>query len=218
MKKLENVDWKEVFETKDVNVANGVFEEILRGVLDSEARIRTVQNRKNYKNWVREETKVAMKNRDNLRKTAAIRQDPASWKEYRRMRNICTKAVKNDRVTHLREQFDNAEKENNSKETHKLAKNLLGWNKDAAPDIFLQDGRMITSPQKMAQLQMEFFIEKVRKIRARLPAKRNHPLTTLKKAFQRWKDKDNLPMFKLSKISEIETLKLLNSMNLTPVK
>ena len=35
-----------MFKTNYVNVANGVFEEILRGVLDSEARIRTVQNRK----------------------------------------------------------------------------------------------------------------------------------------------------------------------------
>ena len=62
-------------------------------------------------------------------------------------------------------------------------KNVLGWlnwSTASSPTRLLHEGDMITSPQKMADLQNEYYIGKVRDIRRNMPQQKNDPLSTLR--------------------------------------
>ena len=65
----------------------------------------------------------------------------------------------------------------------KLWKNILGWlnwSSTSSPTRLLDNGDMLTSPQKMADIQNEFYINKVKEIRRNMPRQKEDPLTTVK--------------------------------------
>ena len=213
LNKIENIDWSELYAAVDVNCAYGILEHKIREVLDSEAKMTTIQSRKNYKNWVGNETKRMMDTRDKLRQTASTVQDPASWKLYHETRNRCTKLLNKDKTRYHKEIFEDAEANHDTKTIHRKTKNLLGWDNRAAPDRFQVEGRMEHRPQIMADMQMEFFSRKIKDLRKTLPARRKDPMETLKNAFRRWKYSNNLQELSLKGATEIEILKMLSKMN-----
>ena len=176
-------------------------------------KIKTFQSRKNYKNWLTEDTKTELKIRDNLRNLAISSQDPACWNNYRKMRNKCTKLVKSDKNKHYKELFDKAENKNDTRKTFSIAKNLLGWSKGAEPDRLIAEGKIEASPRKLAQIQMQYFRKKVADIKSGLPARRNNPLKYLRRAFTRWNNSNSLTELNLAGISELELLKIMSSMS-----
>ena len=57
-----------------------------------------IQNRRNYKSWVKHDTKDLMKIKDTIRDNAAMSKQDTEWTEYRRIRNICSKKQKADKT------------------------------------------------------------------------------------------------------------------------
>ena len=66
--KILEIDWTNFNDTEDINVASSILEEELLRILDQAAPIRTVQYRKNYRNDIKPETKLLMKERNELEK------------------------------------------------------------------------------------------------------------------------------------------------------
>ena len=96
------------------------------------------------------------------------------------MRNELTKSLWKEKIAWQQGKLDSCEE---SKDTGKLWKNILGWlnwSSASSPTKLLVDGDMVTSPQKMAQVQNEYYINKVREIRRNMPRQKKDPLSTLR--------------------------------------
>ena len=117
LQKIRNMDWKEILESQDVNVANSLFEEKLGGIMDECAPMKTVQVRSRYNNWIREDTKKEMRMRDAARVTARNTDLDEDWEEFKRLRNSCTVKQRNDKKHHLKAVYSGIEEE---RDTSKL--------------------------------------------------------------------------------------------------
>ena len=74
-----------------------------------------------------------------------------------------------------------------SQDTGKLWKNMLGWlnwSSSASPTKQLCEGQIVSAPSKLANIQNQYYINKVKKIREELPQPRIDPLATLRKRMQ----------------------------------
>ena len=60
----------------------------------------------------------------------------------------------------------------------------LNWSSTSSPTKLLSDGRLVTSPNKLADIQNQYYVNKVRQIRQELPHTRTDPLATLKERMQ----------------------------------
>ena len=56
-KEVEKIDWKELFESRNVDVINDIFVNKLSEVLDRFATIKICQKRKICRNWINEESR-----------------------------------------------------------------------------------------------------------------------------------------------------------------
>ena len=73
--KASQLDWKKLYETKDVNIMNHIMETNILSVLDSEAPLRKLQQRKNHCGWIDDNLKNKIKDRDNCRERARLSGD-----------------------------------------------------------------------------------------------------------------------------------------------
>ena len=78
-------------ECSDINILNDMFVEKVGKVLDTMAPLKNYQIRRNYINWLTEEIKLEMKNRDLSRELARRTGEAEHWADYRRRRNKCMK-------------------------------------------------------------------------------------------------------------------------------
>ena len=62
--KVKELDWHELYEQTDVNVACNMFSEPLVKILDDMAPLQKIQIRKSFTPWVSDDTKSLMKARD----------------------------------------------------------------------------------------------------------------------------------------------------------
>ena len=130
--------------------------------------MRTVQVRKNYKSWVSESLKVKLKIRDLTRERARQSGDNNDWLDYKRQRNDCTREIKREKTEHFKNIFTSLQKNNDSKRIHRVAWDLLGWNRDLAQKSFLHQGRIISSPKELANLQIDHYSDKMNRLNEEL--------------------------------------------------
>ena len=140
-------------------------------------------------------------------------QNTDDWKNYREVRNLCTSSLQADKKSYYNDQFKRFEKENDSGKLYKKTKHLLGWKTGGAPTSFLVNGQRVCSPQKMADLQIDVFTEKIRKLVRMLPPITDDPHKILKMALQKWGPRaDTRGKFSLREISLAETANLLSKL------
>ena len=60
----------------------------------------------------------------------------------------------------------------------------LNWSTTSSPTKLSQNGRLVTSPSEMAELQNQYYVDKVRTIRENMPAQQQDPLATLRQRMQ----------------------------------
>ena len=78
------------------------------------------------------------------------------------------------------------------------------------------DGRKITDPQEMANLQSKTFVEKTQKLLDELPLPSIDPVASLQKSLDKWGwKKDNRDMFEFKTIENLDTLKVLKDLGNT---
>ena len=96
---------------------------------------------------------------------------------------------------------------------YQTTKNQLGWSNGGTPEFFILDGKRISAPIKLANIQVEAFKMKVENILNKIPVSQNDPLRLLKMSLQRWGDRaDRREKFNLAKITTTQTLELLKNL------
>ena len=145
------------------------------------APVKKFQVKTKYAAWLSDDSKENIKKRDEAQEKAALSGSPEDWAVYKRLRNELTKSLWKEKIAWQQGKLDSCEE---SKDTGKLWKNILGWlnwSSASSPTKLLVDGDMVTSPQKMAQVQNEYYINKVREIRRNMPRQKKDPLSTLRR-------------------------------------
>ena len=125
-----------------------------------------------------------IKERDAAQLTAATTQLKDDWDRYKRLRNDLSVVKKREKLAWKQNKLESCEE---SGDYGKLWKNILGWlnwSSASSPTKLSQNGVMETSPSRMAELQNEFYINKVKSIRQNMPAQKKDPLDTLRKRMQ----------------------------------
>ena len=214
--RISNIDWTVLYQQNDISVANHHFVTEILSILNEEAPLSTIQIKNDEKKWISNDSKDKMLIRDQARVTASTTQDPEDWKCYRKLRNACTSSLRADRKADARKHFTKFEKVNDVSQLYKMTKRRLGWENGGTPTSFLKDGKQITSPKLMANLQMDFFLEKNKKLNEELPITNGDPHTILKKALERWGDKAlKREEFIIREITLLETADLVKKLGNT---
>ena len=205
--RIAAIDWTELHQTDNINIANHIFENKVLSVLDNMMPLKCVQNRKNYINWVTDSTKELMSAKDTARENTRLTKREDDWSDYKNLWNRCNKQVKKDRVEHQEHLYKTFDMETNPKTVFKLTKEILGWSGSKPPVSFQINDRLVNTPQEVANIQLDYFTEKINNLMKWLPTLDLDPLHTLKKVISKWKHKDNIPKLWLKTISEQEVLK-----------
>ena len=119
--------------------------------------------------------------------------------------------MKQDRIDHFKSRHEKLEQNNDSRGTYSLLKSQAGWRTGQTPSRFLVDGRIVTAPREMANLQMDHYQNKVRKLLEDLPISNTDPLEQLNLTLDKWENKGNRSTFNISKTTEIEVLTVLKN-------
>ena len=127
-----------------------------------------------------------MTERDNIREEARQSGDPETWTRYRRLRNRVNKDVDKDRKKHYSDIFSKLQSDNNVGGTYRAAKDQAGWKNNSSPTNFISDGKVITDPKSMAELQMNTFTNKTKKLLEDLPPRTTDPCKILEDALKNW--------------------------------
>ena len=181
---VKNIRWYEVYSCQDVDLAVDIFTRKLTEILDRMAPVKTFQVRTKYAAWVSDSTKEKIKVRDAAQLTAATTQLKENWDRYKRLRNDLAVVKKREKLAWQQHKLEACEE---SGDSGKLWKNILGWlnwSSTSSPTQLSQNGVLETSPLKMAELQNQYYINKVKSIRQNMPAQKKDPLVTLRQRMQ----------------------------------
>ena len=88
LKDIIEEDFIEVINTNNLGQAASNFSHIFTKILDKHAPIKTFQQHKNYVPFLSKETKIAMKNRDELKKKATTENNSHLFAQYKLERNM----------------------------------------------------------------------------------------------------------------------------------
>ena len=212
---LQNIDWSEFFKSKNINELNEIFVDKVGSILREVAPLKTHQIRRNFSNWLDDEIKDKMNDRNMKRELARTSGDPAHWKIYRTSRNICTKELRKLKIKYYREMYKKYEKDNDTKSIYRTTKKLLNFNSGGSPQCFLIDGNPLRRPVDLANVQMNFFVEKVRKLSRGLVNNGVNPLKWLQDAMARWHFNGKFQKFHFQEITLQETLNLIRKLGNT---
>ena len=167
--KLENENWSDIFELSNVDLAYDFLESKVVGILDELCPLKTIQFRTECKSWLSDNTKEMMKICDSTRERARLSDESDTWKVYRSQRNLVNRLVNLDRKKHYDELYTRHCNNKDVGAIYKTAKNQAGWKKNSTPTSFIVDGKKITDPQVMANLQSDTFELKTKKLLEDLP-------------------------------------------------
>ena len=209
IEKFKNENWTEILNENNVDVANTLLEEKIVKILESEAPMKTTQMRVKYNNWITNETKMEMENRDAARILAKETDKDEDWASFREKRNLCTKLQRHDRTNYYKELFEKMEDENDAKQLFRTTKKLLGNTTVSPPDRFLVNGKVITKQKDLAEALATYYDDKVKKIKNTLPRVCIDPLKTLRRAFSRWTPPGGRPKFQLKLTTDKEVIEML---------
>ena len=146
------------------------------------------------------------------RKKLETTNNPPDWVDYRRRRNDCTLRQRNDKSKFLSETFKKIESEKDIGKLFKTTTQLLGSTTAGPPSCLMKDGRTTMKQEEIAEIQSEYYTEKIKKIRNSLPKVNIDPLWLLKKIFTKWNPTNGKPKFNLKPVEEKVIWKMIMKM------
>ena len=207
------INWTDFYQLDDLNLANDYFSTEISKILNRMAPIRKIQIRNRTTPWVTNHTKEIMKERDTIRNKASETNTKDDWSKYRKLRNLCSSEVKKDKNKFLENQFKNFEKENDLKSIYQQVKKNSGWKNTGPPSAFRTEQGMERRPKFLADIQNDFYTEKIKQLEKKLPTTNSDPLKTLKDALTRWGPKSQkINKMKLQTVSISHTYNLLRKL------
>ena len=136
------------------------------------APVRTFQQRRQYAPWLSEDTKFEMANRDHAVSRARASQCPDDWRTANRLKNKCTHLLRTEKQRYLKRKLERCEEEQDIGGIWKNIKGYLVWGSGAGFPTDLTDpvtGQHTNSPKRMANIQNQYYRDKVAQIRGKLP-------------------------------------------------
>ena len=101
----------------------------------------------------------------------------------------------------------------NSKNSFRLSKEILGWKTGKTPSTFHKDGLSVTGQQELAEMQNDYYKNKVKDLIDQLPQATQDPVQILRESVQDWKSYQNIPEFEFIEITETQTLKIMSELS-----
>ena len=172
---IAKIDWSEVYLTNNVDVINDkIVTEVLK-VLDEAAPLKNFQRRKKFQNWVTQEMQDKMENRDELRRIARHSGTDVDWAAYKVARNKCVKDLSKCKTDYYKKLYEHIEQEKDTKGLFRLMKELFDNKDGLAPQAFLDEGHLVRKSREMANLQMNYYTEKVQLLMNNIPVSNRKP-------------------------------------------
>ena len=163
IRRFRCIDWREVMNETNVNIAASKLEDTICTIMDELAPMKTVQSRTNFNNWLSEDTKNEMKLRDTARKIAKETNLDTDWDNFKKRRNNCTDRQRKDKNVYLREIYSKMETEHDSSRLFATTKHLMGWKQPSPPSCFLKEGITYRKQQDLAKIQIDHYENKIKK-------------------------------------------------------
>ena len=188
-----------------IDGAATIFQNEFEAILNFHAPLKTVQVRKNYCPFLSEETKISIKERNTLFEEARKSGDPVLLQEFKTKSKEVKQIISMDKNNSQQTELGDS---NSSKQAWAAAKNILDLHKSSSPSTILDNlGRPISNPSLVADRFNEYFIEKVKILRAETD---NPPKVDPVSRLKSWLTSSDKapPTFKLQPIS-IQKLRLL---------
>ena len=164
-----------------MNVATEKLVSKLTNILDELAPIKTIQTRSKCVPWLEEDTKDLQKKRNATQEKAAQSNDPEDWRNYRSLRNQVTAKVRADEKSWKEKKLD--PNQNSCTDTWSTVKGWLGWGSAGPPTQLFYKGRIVTKPAGLASSMNNFFIDKIKGLRDKIPLANSDPLKKLRRGF-----------------------------------
>ena len=210
---IANIDWSELLNTQDLNIAYNIFESEMRKYLDMEAPIISRVIKIKNKKWISKNTKDQMKLRDHARDKASTTQLETDWQLYKSLRNSCSKMTRTDKNEYYRKLFNEHEDGHNISKLYQKVKHQIGWTTNGPPQTLVIDGKPTSSSKKMADNLMQYFYTKVKNLTDNVPTSNTSSTSTLREALHRWGNrKTDRETFHFRPITQIETVQLISSL------
>ena len=180
IKAIRRVNWLEVYLCEDVEIAVEMFTKKVTDILDDMCPMKTIQVRTNYLPWMSDETKDRINQRNELLKKAKKSKIDNDWKEYKKLRNSINNSIKTEKKNWQANKLKSFGKD--SKSIWKNVKNWLGWKSNGSPSQLIdENGILHSKPAKIANIQNDFYINKVKNWRKKLPQRTGDPLKIVRK-------------------------------------
>ena len=79
VRRISEIDWKDLYLSRDINTINNIFETKVGQILEEEAPLKWFQTRRNHKGWLSADLKDMMKDRDLSREQARTTGQADHW-------------------------------------------------------------------------------------------------------------------------------------------
>ena len=210
---LKNIQWEDLYAITNLEAANHWVEDKIGQILQKMCPLRVIQPNKRLKSWICKETILVFKERDLARNKARETDSTADWTAYRNLRNKATKLMRANKKKHFSELFNDLEVKNNVKGLYSAARTQLGLKKPGPPQKLCINGKNITAPAEIANVQVNFYKDKIEKLVSELPRPTENPLELLEKTMKNWSSKDDRgDSFSLREVTVGETLAVIKQL------
>ena len=182
LKSLKETSWWELYSCNDPDEAVEIFTKKLTLILDEMAPIKKYQVCPKYAPWLSNGTKELINDRNLAHKRAAKSGNEDDWKEFKRIRNRVNSILRKEKSSWQSKRLESC---TSTSDTWRTVKNWLGWTTGGPPSKLVIDGELKTKPKVLADGMNSFFVNKVKDLRAKIPACRKNPFERLKKLMQK---------------------------------
>ena len=211
-KRVEGMNWNEIYTIKDVNLAYSFLEEKLQTALNEAAPIVKIQPSRRKKSWIQQDTLEMIEVRDRMKIKANETDETEDWNDYRRARNDITAKIKKDKKDYFTKMYNRANSESNSKNLFRITKEQLGWNSEGQPSALTVGGKYVTKPMELAEHLSKFFDEKIENLKRNIPVTNLDPVYELRKAMENWPGAANRPELELRNVTLLEVLNIIREL------
>ena len=128
--------------------------------------------------WLTPSTKKLMDRRNKAQELASHSNDQDDWREYKNLRHTVNSRIKMEKREWEKKKMDSSQ--NDSTKLWKNVKTWLNWNNSGPPTQLFSDGNFVTSPAAVSGTMNNFFLNKVRLHRQRIPNTLTDPLSKLR--------------------------------------
>ena len=129
--------------------------------LSNVAPMKSIQLRKHHRNWLDNEVKLLMKQRDSLRESARRSTSQQDWDNYKNFKKkVLKNAEKRKKTEYMNKMFDTFNENNYSKSLYSTAKDLMGWTSSGCPTSLIWEGNIVRKPVEIANYLQNYFNNK----------------------------------------------------------